>query len=114
MESQNQWRIQWLCQAWPQISIFKKTNQVRFTNFLKSHYSRALKMQFCLENLSDFKNQTLESQIDSDKFHAKQLYQAYNNKVVFTPPVAGGLLRAALITVIPRFTWHLVPTKKAT
>ena len=46
-----------------QVGVFKKTNEVSFASFLKSHHSRALETQISLEVLSDFSHKTLEGQL---------------------------------------------------
>ena len=46
-----------------QVGVFKKTNEVSFASFLKSHHTRALETQISLEILSDFSHKTLEGQL---------------------------------------------------
>ena len=46
-----------------QVGVFKQTNKVSLASFLKSHHSRALETQICLEILSDFSHKTLEGQL---------------------------------------------------
>ena len=45
-----------------QVRIFKKTNQISFTRFLKSHHSRTLEAYIGLDILSDFTHKAQEGQ----------------------------------------------------
>ena len=50
-----------------QVGVFKQTNKVSLASFLKSHHSRALETQICLEILSDFSHKTLEGQLSDQQ-----------------------------------------------
>ncbi|KAK2359526.1 histone H3.2 [Trifolium repens] len=52
------------------ISIFKQTNKIGFSSFLKSGNSATLKSQICFEILSDFSNQSLEWKFPYEKLCA--------------------------------------------
>jgi hypothetical protein len=50
-----------------QVGIFKETDEVSFTSFLKSHDSRRLEAEISLEILSDFTNQALKGKLADEK-----------------------------------------------
>ncbi|KAI5432223.1 hypothetical protein KIW84_036101 [Lathyrus oleraceus] len=52
------------------VSIFKQTNQVSFSCFLKCRNGTALESEICFEILSDFPNQSLERKLPYEKFGA--------------------------------------------
>ena len=91
-----------------QIGVFKQTDKVSLASFLKSHHSRALETQICLEILSDFSHKTLEGQL-ADQQLGGFLVTTDLTKSDCTRPVsmrfldstgrsyAGALLRAAFV-----------------
>ena len=56
------------CVDGAQVRVLKQSNQVSFRCLLKSHYSRTLEAQVCLEVLSDLSDQTLEGQLPDQQF----------------------------------------------
>ena len=53
-----------------QVGIFKETDQVGFTGFLKGHDGRALESEISFEVLGNFSHQTLEGQFADQEFSA--------------------------------------------
>ncbi|KAI5432213.1 hypothetical protein KIW84_036095 [Lathyrus oleraceus] len=52
------------------VSIFKQTNQISFSCFLKCRNGTALESEICFEILSDFSNQSLERELPDEKLGA--------------------------------------------
>jgi len=52
------------------IGIFKQTNKISFSCFLKSRNSATLESEICFEILSDFSNQSLERKLPYEKLCA--------------------------------------------
>ena len=88
-----------------QVGVLEESHQVSFACFLKGHDGRTLETQIGLEVLSDFTHQTLEGQFSDEKLGAllvtTDLTESYGSGPVsvgfLPPPVAGALLRAALV-----------------
>jgi hypothetical protein len=82
-----------------QVGVLEQTYQVSLGRLLQSHDGGALEAQIRLEVLGDLTHQTLEGQLADQQLCAllgatvPGLYLCG----FFTPPVAGALLRAALV-----------------
>jgi len=53
-----------------EVSVFKESNQVSLSGFLKSRNGTALEPQICFEILCDFANQTLKGELSDQKLCA--------------------------------------------
>ncbi|KAL9329731.1 hypothetical protein ACSQ67_004734 [Phaseolus vulgaris] len=88
-----------------EVSIFKESNQVGLSGFLKSRNGTALESQIRFEVLCDFTNQTLKGEFSDQKLCALLVLPDFLRATVpglnlwgfFTPPVAGADLRAAFV-----------------
>ena len=69
-----------------QVGVFEKSHQISFAGFLESHDCRTLETKISFEVLGYLTDQSLEATVPG-------LYLCG----FFTPPVAGALLRAALV-----------------
>jgi len=83
-----------LCVDGAQICVFKETDQVSFTGFLKSADGCTLEPEICLEILCDFTYKTLEWQFTDQQFSGLLVTSDFT-KSDCTGPVSVGLLNTS-------------------
>ncbi|GBO13751.1 Histone H1E [Araneus ventricosus] len=90
--------LAWMAHSW----CLRTSPLISFASFLQSHNSRALETEIVLKSC-DFSHQTLngslriKSSVDFDTTVSLKATVRACNDGLFTPPVAGALLQAALV-----------------
>ncbi|KAK4828948.1 LOW QUALITY PROTEIN: hypothetical protein QYF61_001569 [Mycteria americana] len=87
-----------------EVGVLEEPHQVGLARLLQRHHGRALEAQVGLEVLRDLAHQPLEGQLADQQLRRllvapdlAQRHRAGPRCGFFTPPVAGALLRAALV-----------------